>query len=181
MARSSLSLLATAAVLAGCASTPTVQDPAPGPSASTKAGAPTSAMPTAAARADQGAAARPNPSASVHVLGVPPGHLPRAGLCRVWVPGMPPGRQQKARTCRGIMETATAGSWVLYRPTNDPSVIHVHYVDNVRSDAVVAVRYFNANSGAFLREEAPGGHRDDENEFEDPGRGQGREHGHQRP
>ena len=30
---------------------------------------------------------------------VPPGHLPPAGQCRVWVPGRPPGQQAPAGSC----------------------------------------------------------------------------------
>lgn len=31
--------------------------------------------------------------------GVPPGHLPPAGLCRVWYDGVPPGRQPRPTSC----------------------------------------------------------------------------------
>lgn len=30
---------------------------------------------------------------------VPPGHLPRRGMCRVWVDGRPPGQQPRATDC----------------------------------------------------------------------------------
>src|SRR5258706_7886085 len=30
-------------------------------------------------------------------LGVPPGHLPKPGECRIWIPGTPPGRQPKPK------------------------------------------------------------------------------------
>src|SRR3989441_1268956 len=45
-------------------------------------------------------------------LGVPPGHLPRPGECRVWIPGVPPGRQPrpKSRDCAGIASVAPPGS-----------------------------------------------------------------------
>src|SRR3989449_8806199 len=41
-------------------------------------------------------------------LGVPPGHLPKPGECRVWIPGVPPGRQPrpKSRACAGIEAVA---------------------------------------------------------------------------
>lgn len=32
--------------------------------------------------------------------GIPPGHLPRAGECRVWYDGVPPGRQPRPTSCR---------------------------------------------------------------------------------
>jgi hypothetical protein len=31
---------------------------------------------------------------------VPPGHLPPAGMCRVWIDGVPPGRQPEPTDCR---------------------------------------------------------------------------------
>lgn len=34
-----------------------------------------------------------------HRHGVPPGHLPPAGLCRVWYDGVPPGRQPPPTSC----------------------------------------------------------------------------------
>ena len=32
--------------------------------------------------------------------GIPPGHLPAAGQCRVWYDGVPPGRQPRATSCQ---------------------------------------------------------------------------------
>jgi hypothetical protein len=32
--------------------------------------------------------------------GIPPGHMPRAGECRVWYDGVPPGRQPRPTSCR---------------------------------------------------------------------------------
>jgi hypothetical protein len=32
--------------------------------------------------------------------GIPPGHLPAAGQCRVWYDGVPPGRQPRPTSCR---------------------------------------------------------------------------------
>ena len=32
--------------------------------------------------------------------GIPPGHLPAAGQCRVWYDGVPPGRQPRPTNCR---------------------------------------------------------------------------------
>jgi hypothetical protein len=32
--------------------------------------------------------------------GIPPGHLPAAGECRVWYDGVPPGRQPRPTSCR---------------------------------------------------------------------------------
>jgi Ni/Co efflux regulator RcnB len=32
--------------------------------------------------------------------GIPPGHIPPAGQCRVWFDGRPPGHQPRATSCR---------------------------------------------------------------------------------
>src|SRR3970282_2943957 len=67
--------------------------------------------------------APPPPSArgpsTAATLGVPPGHLPPPGECRVWIPGRPPGRQARRRSCDGILAEAPAGAWLLYRPGAD--------------------------------------------------------------
>ncbi len=116
-------------------------------------------------------------SESVHALGIPPGHLPRPGQCRVWIPGTPPGRQARARSCAGILSSAPAGSWILYRPTTDRHYVHVRVVDPRRVGVLVSVRIFIASSGVYVSEREPGqGDRDDD---DDRGRGRGR--GAERP
>src|SRR2546427_10632522 len=61
---------------------------------------------------------RPSTAAT---LGVPPGHLPKPGPCRIWVPGVPPGPppRPEARSCEGVEAHAPAGTRVLYRPPAD--------------------------------------------------------------
>jgi hypothetical protein len=48
--------------------------------------------------------------------GVPPGHLPPAGLCRVWYDGVPPGRQPAPTSCYEAERIASRdrGARVLY-------------------------------------------------------------------
>ncbi len=38
--------------------------------------------------------------------GIPPGHMPAAGQCRVWYDGVPPGRQPRPTNCRDAERTA---------------------------------------------------------------------------
>ncbi|HEX9581185.1 MAG TPA: hypothetical protein VF970_08795 [Gemmatimonadales bacterium] len=94
------------------------------------------------------------PSTAV-TLGVPPGHLPPAGMCRVWVQGTPPGRQARPRACEGIVAAAPAGSMILYRPGDNRRIIRVRYVDERRAGVVIRVRLFDAETLAFLSEERP--------------------------
>lgn len=91
-------------------------------------------------------------SAPAARLGVPPGHLPPPGQCRVWVPGTPPGRQSPARDCAGIERSAAAGSWILVRPRKDNSVVHVKVVDERRAGAVVQLRIYDADRGTLISE-----------------------------
>lgn len=97
------------------------------------------------------------PPATAANLGIPGGHLPRPGECRIWVPGVPPGRQRTARSrpCAGIGREAPAGSWIVYRPTRDRRLVHVRVVDQRRPGVVVVVRVFDFDSGRFIREESP--------------------------
>ena len=39
--------------------------------------------------------------------GIPPGHLPPAGMCRVWYDGVPPGRQPRPVECRDAERVAS--------------------------------------------------------------------------
>lgn len=90
--------------------------------------------------------------AGAETLAVPPGQLPPPGACRLWFPGRPPGRQPKPRPCPEVESSAPAGAWVLYRPSQDRSVVHVRYVDDRRAGVVVWIRVFDASSGAFIRD-----------------------------
>lgn len=97
---------------------------------------------------------RPHPAST---LGIPPGHLPHPGECRIWIPQVPPGRQryERSRACRGIAQGAPAGSWIVYRPEQDTRHVHVWVVDQHRAGVVMRVRVFEAERGNFVREELP--------------------------
>jgi hypothetical protein len=108
---------------------------------------------TVTAKTDPEPAARMMPAST---LGIPPGHLPKLGLCRIWIPGVPPGRQSEpSRSCNGIAQRAPAGSWVVYRPTSDKQHVHVRVVDHRRSGVVVTTRIYETGSGSFVREQRP--------------------------
>ena len=101
--------------------------------------------------------ARTEGPSTAATLGVPPGHLPKPGQCRVWIPDVPPGHQPrpKSRSCAGIEAVAPAGSWILYRPTTDRKIVHARIVDDRRAGVIVRIRVFEAESGRFVREESP--------------------------
>lgn len=86
-------------------------------------------------------------------LGVPPGHLPPPGACRVWYPGRPPGHQPPPVRCANAASRAPAGTWVLYRPTEERRVVHARVIDPRRAGVVVEVRVYDAERGRYLRTE----------------------------
>ena len=96
-------------------------------------------------------ATRRGPSTAA-TLGIPPGHLPAPGMCRVWVPGTPPGHQARARSCDGIEGAAPAGSWIVHRPGRDRKVVHVRELDRRRPGVVVRLRVYDAQRGTLIRE-----------------------------
>jgi hypothetical protein len=106
--------------------------------------------------ASASAESSPGPSTAA-TLGVPPGHLPKAGECRVWIPGTPPGKQPgpKSRSCVAIGSVAPAGSWVIYRPGDNKKVVHVREVDPHRAGSVVRIRIFDIETNRLVREEKP--------------------------
>ena len=97
------------------------------------------------------------PPTSTATLSIPPGQLPDAGECRLWIPGDPPGRQPrpKSRPCDGIVASAPAGSWILYRPASDPKLVYVRIIDERRAGVVVRVQVFDIQSKQLVREENP--------------------------
>lgn len=46
--------------------------------------------------------------------GVPPGHYPPPGQCRVWYPGRPPGHQAPPTRCGALRGRVPRGAFVLY-------------------------------------------------------------------
>jgi hypothetical protein len=111
-------------------------------------------------------APQPSRASTAATLGIPPGHLPPPGECRIWEPGVPPGQQKAPKgskgqgngkkqgggtgqSCRGIEDLAPAGSWVVYRPGQDKKVVHVKEMG--RAGVVVRVNVFDVESGRLVR------------------------------
>lgn len=46
--------------------------------------------------------------------GVPRGHLPPAGMCRIWIDGVPPGRQPAPTDCQTAVSTRPANARVIW-------------------------------------------------------------------
>lgn len=112
---------------------------------------------------------QPSPSrgpSTAATLGIPPGHLPPPGSCRVWLQGIPPGHQTVSRICKGIESTAPAGSWILYRPTENKKLVYVRVVDERRAGVVVVIRRYDADRGTYLGD----GDDDDQGKDKDKGK-----------
>ncbi len=86
-------------------------------------------------------------------FGVPPGHLPPAGQCRVWMPGEPPGQQKKkypVGQCSTLRASIPAGGWLIYRPTDNKKEIRVWEYGSGRQ--LVTERVYSAITGELLRQ-----------------------------
>ena len=46
--------------------------------------------------------------------GVPPGHYPPPGSCRLWYEGRPPGHQPKPVPCESLIGRVPPGAFLLY-------------------------------------------------------------------
>lgn len=87
-------------------------------------------------------------------LGIPPGHLPPPGRCRIWVPGSPPGHQAAPGRCADLERRVPVGGWLVYRPSESRKEVRVSVYDDDRP-RVALIRVFDAATGALLRELVP--------------------------
>lgn len=85
-------------------------------------------------------------------LGIPPGHLPPPGHCRIWFPGRPPGHQPPPASCSTLENDVPMGAWLLYRPSRDRKHVEVSVYDARRPRLVVSVRLYEASTGRYVRE-----------------------------
>jgi hypothetical protein len=79
---------------------------------------------------------------------VPRGHLPPAGMCRIWVDGVPPGRQPKPTDCATARRQAPRNARVIYgegtRDYRDDS-----WIDRVRREGDRTGRYDDRDDGDY--------------------------------
>jgi hypothetical protein len=83
-------------------------------------------------------------------LGVPPGHFPPPGQCRVWMPGVPPGKQAACVPCNSIDGDVPLGALVLHRPSKEKGVVQVMEYDGVTTSMIVSVAWYDAVDGRLL-------------------------------
>ena len=85
-------------------------------------------------------------------LGIPPGHLPPPGQCRIWIPERPPGHQQPPGRCSALETHTPLGAWLVYRPSHDRKHVEVSVFDVDRPRLVVAVGIYEVSTGRFVRD-----------------------------
>lgn len=86
-------------------------------------------------------------------LGIPPGHLPPPGSCRIWYPGEPPGQQPPPGDCYELSRRVPPGAWLIEHPAYDRGNVHVNVYDPQVSGRRIEVRIYEAATGAFIRAE----------------------------
>lgn len=87
-------------------------------------------------------------------LGIPDGHLPPPGECRIWYPGRPPGHQPPPGRCGTLRRHVPAGAWLMRRPDAQPQHVDVTVYDQRRPGVVLNVGIFDAQTGSFVRIDA---------------------------
>ncbi|MDX1579704.1 MAG: hypothetical protein R3266_14555 [Gemmatimonadota bacterium] len=90
-------------------------------------------------------------------LGIPPGHLPAPGNCRLWEPGRPPGQQKHlpSGSCTRVEPLVRPGQWVVYRPGANRKVVEVRTYAAAGSSGGLVLRWtrvFDVATGVLLSE-----------------------------
>jgi hypothetical protein len=88
-------------------------------------------------------------------LRIPPAQLPTAGNCRIWYPNQPAAKQPPAESCAKAEAAAPPDSWVLYRPREDPRLVHVKIIDPDQAGAILRIRVYDAQLGTYLGTKQP--------------------------
>jgi hypothetical protein len=87
-------------------------------------------------------------------LRIPSAQLPPPGECRLWKPGRPLREQASVGRCADIEPTAPPESWILYRPRQDPRLVHVRVIDPDQAGLVSQIRVYDAERGTYLGSKA---------------------------
>jgi hypothetical protein len=88
-------------------------------------------------------------------LGIPPTQLPAPGNCRVWYPGRSAVRQPPAEPCNQAETRAVADNWILYRPREDPRLVHVRIIQPDDGGPILGIRVYDAERGTYLGTRQP--------------------------
>ena len=83
-------------------------------------------------------------------LRIPVAQLPAPGKCRLWKPNRALKEQPAPGSCSDIEPSAPPESWILYRPLQDPRLVHVRVIDPDQAGLVIQVRVYDAERGTYL-------------------------------
>lgn len=83
-------------------------------------------------------------------LGIPERELPDPGQCRVWREGEASAEQPAAQACGAAEKAAQPGDRILYRPPDDPRVVHVRVLDPVERGKVSRVDLYDAEKETYI-------------------------------
>jgi len=134
-------------LVSGCSGHQITIEPEPGVYSTGRASTSTD-LPTGAKEATS------NPNASTAArLGIPPGHLPDPGDCKVWIPGESPGKQKKNAEgdCSWVATQVPPGGWLVWRPGTDRKEVVVR--EYGANSALLWTRIYDIVTGALLHED----------------------------
>jgi hypothetical protein len=84
--------------------------------------------------------------------GIPFDFIPPPGKCRVWYADRSPEEQPEPERCLEIAANVPPGAWLVYGGS-PVKTYRIEEYDPQDSDKVTVIRYYELESGRFLREE----------------------------
>ncbi len=84
--------------------------------------------------------------------GIPSQYIPPPGKCRFWYPDRSPENQPEPGRCLEIAANGPPGAWLVYGGSM-VKTYRIQEYDPQDPDAATVIRYYELESGRFLREE----------------------------
>jgi len=84
--------------------------------------------------------------------GIPSEYIPAPGKCRFWYPDRSPDKQPEPERCLEIAANVPPGAWLVYGGSM-VKTYRIEQYDPQNSETGTVIRYYELESGRFLREE----------------------------